>query len=339
MTDEEREKRNARRRQDPNRPLEFVILQLSTLRDMLEASPRQCHDFMCLLLYLAERPQMGNFIPGAATWGKEKCARTLRIRGKISADCALFRRESGGIRCTAYPVEEVAGVLEKRAINRENALARWSTDGHATACATEHAEKEIEGEIETETGAGASLQTSPQAQDAGQALTDGRMDGGQAPQAGGVAKAYNRPHDVQEVEEAARMMLPPGMADDAPRIAAEFYETNQASGWTDEEGHPVRNWYNRLRRYCERCATNGSTPQATPQDFPRPSVDEVVKKLRRFRSCKFLDEAGLIAKAREFLAWAERRKWQNTAGRQISPRAWNGVFFTSFMGGELINLY
>lgn len=101
MNDTEREERNARRRRDPNRPLEFVMLPLSTLRDMVEASPRQCQDYAGMLLYLAMRPQMGNFIPGAATWGKGKCARTLQIRGRIAADCALFCRESGGIRCTA----------------------------------------------------------------------------------------------------------------------------------------------------------------------------------------------------------------------------------------------
>lgn len=129
MTNEEREKRNARRRKDPNRPLEWVMLFISTTGTMLEVSPKQCQDCVGMFKYLAMHPQMGNRIPGAATWGKEKCMRMLQIRGRIAADCPLFRRENGDIICTAWPLDEVAQVIETRITNSQNAKGGEGGEG------------------------------------------------------------------------------------------------------------------------------------------------------------------------------------------------------------------
>lgn len=150
MNGEQRQCINAQRRRDINRPLDYVKLWLDAMGGMLDVSAKQCQDCIGIFKYLAEHPQLGNFIPDAAGWGKEKCMRTLGIRGKIAADSPLFCRENGGIRCTAYPVSEAAQVLEIRATNRDNAQARWGNKLHATACATAYAEEEEERDQEEE---------------------------------------------------------------------------------------------------------------------------------------------------------------------------------------------
>ncbi len=148
MNDEQRQRRNAPRRRNINRPLDWIKLGVDIMGSLLDVSAKQCQDFIGMCKYLAEHPQLGDFIPDAAGWGKEKCMRTLGIRGKIAADCPLFCRENGGIRCTAYPVAEAVKVLGTRATNRDNSASRWGDKLHATACATAYAEEEKEGDQE-----------------------------------------------------------------------------------------------------------------------------------------------------------------------------------------------
>lgn len=135
MNDEQRQKINAQRRRDLDRPLDWVKLFVDgTMDDMLGVSPRQLHDCIGIFRYLAKHPQMGDFIPDAAMWGKEKCMRVLGIRGKISADCPLFRRENGGIRCTAWPLLEVMQALEKRKTYSNNRMGKVCGGAQSIVC-------------------------------------------------------------------------------------------------------------------------------------------------------------------------------------------------------------
>lgn len=297
-----------------------------------------------LMNWCAAHMGSGGFIPNCLAWDRKTWQKEAGIERKIFrkylGKSVFFREENGGVRVLIHDAAREAQTLRTSERQRNTALAKHAKAGHATADAT--ADADIQKFRNSEFSMEGSLPPNlPPESDAAQPpRTDGRMEAGRGQAVGSEGKP-KRPADVEEVERMARMMLPHSMQDDATRIAAAFFDENQARGWIDEDGHPVRNWLNRLRRYCETCAANEphdvqASPQTDPQDFPRPSVDEVIEKLHHYRSCDSLDEAGLMAKAREFLAWGERKRWKNAAGRQISPRGWKGVFFTSFMGGEHI---
>lgn len=229
MTDEEREKRNARRRKDPNRPLEWMMLLVRTMGEMLEVKAKQCQDCVGMFKYLATHPQMGNRIPGAATWGKEKCMRMLQIRGEIAADCPLFHRENGDIICTAWPLDEVAQAIETRITNSKNAKGGGKGGSTGDRLHDRTTEKEIEGEIETETE------------------TAARADGmSTAPRAGVQARAK----DAGEV--FAFMCGIEGVnlnAEQRRAAASAFFDELEACGWVNRHGQKVTNWQAAARKW------------------------------------------------------------------------------------------
>lgn len=268
MNDTEREERNARRRRDPNRALDFVMLPLSTLRGMVEASPRQCQDCAGMFLYLAEHPQMGNFIPEAAGWGKDKCARTLRIHGRIAADCALFCRESGGVRCMAWPLEKVAQALEKRKTYSDNRKGKMgggvqSIDSSIDAQSIE--EEEEEEEKDTLSSQGASLHTPPYPPER---PADGRMEAPADTAGRNLFKVGNRPasvlkrpKDAGEVEAhlsgIAVLKLTPA---ERQKAALLFFNEMESVGWIDPKGRPILDWKTSACNFAIRYGENAHKP-------------------------------------------------------------------------------
>ncbi len=234
MDNTERDERNARRRLDPNRALEFVMLPLSTLRDMVEASPRQCQDCAGMLLYLAEHPQMGDFIPEAAGWGKDKCARTLRIHGRIAADCALFCRKNGGIRCTAWPLDEVAQVLEKRKTYSNNRKGKTGGGVQSIDCSIDgqRIEEEERETIEKE------------------------LPPSYSPRTACTAPNTSRPRNREEVAELFAWRFRVGGIEDGDylhKCIDSFIESKEEAGWLDTQGQPIQNWRHLARSYADEC--------------------------------------------------------------------------------------
>lgn len=229
MTDTEREKRNARRRKDPNRPLEWMMLFVLTMGDLLEVSSKQCQDCIGMFKYLAEHPLVGNRIQGAATWGKEKCMRTLGIRGKIAADCPLFHRENGDIICTAWPLEEVTQVLEERGFRKDAALARWGRGVHANACT----EKEIEKEIEKE--------------DKGAIVNNTASSSGV--DCAAPPPCVTPPQAVEEVLAVMATECCSLTTAQQRECAQGFLDEYSARGWVDKRGQRVTDWRPAARKW------------------------------------------------------------------------------------------
>lgn len=324
MNDTEREERNARRRRDPNRPLEFVMLPLSTLRDMVEASPRQCQDYAGMLLYLAMRPQMGNFIPGAATWGKGKCARTLQIRGRIAADCALFCRESGGIRCTAWPLEEVAQVLEKRKTYSDNRKGKTGGGVQSIDCSIDAQSIEEEGEKEYIRGEPPPI--SPAAAQADDGAQDAQphaeaVEGTQATAAG----TPPRPADSQLTPQGVRDIFAwtfkeAGVTDGRylNDCISTFLDQKEAGGWTDGNGEPITNRVAATRAYAQACAKNYAADTKTPQELEgawegRPTLEQVAEYFRGWITDDEECESVSIAFRQEM----NGRNWKTTRGNPM----------------------
>lgn len=259
MTEEEkREKRNARRRKDPTRPLEYVMLFISTMDDLLDVSAKQCQDYIGMLKYLAMHPMMGDFIPEAAGWGKDKCMRVLGIRGKISADCPLFYRENGGIRCTGKTIEEIAQLIEERITNRDNATGGGGVKSTCDRMDDRTGEKEEEKEEEEENSSvlaaplrfsnsalGKQTACGPQPADQNDQDEPPTRWGGQgAPSFELVRQLFE--HRFQEYGVTEQETIETAIA--------EFWAEKQAHGWKDEHGAPVRNWMNCTRSYADECA-------------------------------------------------------------------------------------
>lgn len=322
MNDTEREERNARRRLDPNRPLDFVMLPLSTLRDMVEASPRQCQDFASMLLYLAMRPQMGNFIPGAATWGKGKCARTLQIRGRIAADCALFCRESGGIRCTGWPLEEVAKALEKRKTYSDNRKGKTGGGVQSIDCSIDAQSKEEEEEKEYTAGSSfppispAAAQADDGAQDAqphAEAVEDAQAkDAGTPPR---PANGQLTPQDVRNI--FAWTFKEAGVTDEQylNDCVSTFLDQKEAGGWTDGNGKPITNRVAATWAYAKACADNYADFIIAQHEQEgalegRPTLEQVAEYFRGWITDDGECESASIAFRQEM----NRRNWKTTLG-------------------------
>lgn len=268
MTEEEkREKRNARRRKDPARPLEYVMLFISTMDGLLDVSAKQCQDYIGMLKYLAMHPMMGDFIPEAAGWSKDKCMRVLGIRSKISADCPLFYRENGGIRCTGKTIEEIAQLIEERITNRDNATGGGGVKSTCDRMDDRTVEKEKEEEEEEEIpfvgGSPLSLcapstphpptnnalpePTAREPQPADHADQDEpptRWGAQGAPSFELVRRLFEQRFQEHRVTDREAINTAIGV----------FWDGKQSHDWKDDNGEPVRNWMNCARSYADECA-------------------------------------------------------------------------------------
>lgn len=267
MTEEEkREKRNARRRQDPNRPLEFVKLFISTMDGLLDVRAKQCQDYIGMLKYLAMHPQMGGFIPGAATWGKEKCMRVLGIRGEISADCPLFYRENGGIRCTGETIGAIAELIGIRIINKDNAKGGGGAEstGDRMDDRTEKEEEEeeeeksrVEGENSFPAPPRPTQSTSPRTPTnsaLGKLTARETQPADQDDQAEPLEQGARKQPTYEDVLECVTwrfqsLGINDGMAIEA--AAREYWRERQAHGWIGENGEAIQNWMNHARLFVE----------------------------------------------------------------------------------------
>lgn len=240
MTEEEkREKRNARRRKDPYRPLEFVLLFVSTMDGLLDVSAKQCQDYIGMLKYLAMHPKMGDFIPDAATWSRDTCMRVLGIRGKISADCPLFRRENGGIRCKGKTISEIAQLIEERITNRDNATGGGGVKSTCDRMDDRTGEKEEE-EEEEET------KETPCA---------------------GVPNSKNRPQDAQAVIEYARTLDGFMSEEQREKCARTFFDDKEGNGWRDAHGNVIVNWMAAFSAFSQRWQTIAANDRPTARNI------------------------------------------------------------------------
>lgn len=324
MNDTEREKRNARRRKDPYRPLEYVMLFISTMDGLLDVSAKQCQDYISMLKYLAMHPMMGDFIPGAATWGKEKCMRMLQIRGKISADCPLFYRENGGIRCKGKTIEEIAQLIEERITNKDNATGGGgvkSTGDRLHDRTTEKEEEEEKEYIRREPPpiSPAAAQADDGAQDA-QPHAEA-VEGTQATAAG----TPPRPADSQLTPQGVRDIFAwtfkeAGVTDEQylNECVSTFLDQKEASRWTDGNGEPIMNRVAATRAYAKACAKNYAADTKTPQELEgawdgRPTLEQVAEYFRGWITDDGECESASIA----FRLEMNGRNWKTTRGNPM----------------------
>lgn len=102
--------------------MQYLNLELSTLDsvEFVGSEPIDQATWLKLQRYCAGQ-ENGGVIPHCRDWKDRKCQQLLRItRAELLRDCDLWTWEGDSLRLFAYPLDQEAKVLRKRAIARTN---------------------------------------------------------------------------------------------------------------------------------------------------------------------------------------------------------------------------
>ena len=200
-------------RQDPNRPLDFIIFPASLGLKLHKYKNVDIADAFKMAFYCG-RELNGGAIAGAKKWGVRKWLSSTGIRRKIDHECPeLWRFTGDNLVVEIYDAEREKSVLSIRKINSSNVSKRYDRRNDRMT------DKDKEEEY-----------------------IDDDDDSGQA----------RRPKYMHEVEEFLKKHekhMSPGQIKEC---ASDFWKMNEDSTWKGTDGLPLKNWKGAARAYADK---------------------------------------------------------------------------------------
>lgn len=252
--------------------MNWINLNIATLNsaEFVGSDPEQRATWLCLLAYCCLQENGGRIV-GCREWKDRRWQQLIRVTAReISADCELWTWDGDDLVVAFYPEEREAEVQQMRSIgsSKSQRKAEAARENGKHGGRPKNPTKPNEKPNEEEPN---STQREPIERKGKEEKGIGKEENESA--------LWVRPDDwptLETVQAHAKSQMTTGIT---PECAESFWNDCESAGWTNRNGHPIRDWRPLLANYARRWndrerikpPPNG-TPKHRAGEYPEPPI-------------------------------------------------------------------